>query len=342
VDRHPIRWLLVMAVLSAVLAWYLVAWGQDVYVVAWDAPPRCFVDDTAGLEVPAELLPRAAAVSGPRTVRLAFDTDPALAGKFPDHTAEEAYLGALFQRLAGAYAESNVQVISAGTIVRPRTDPDPYPATDPGTQLVQLRTAWLTTPLLSTDAVQLVSGKPVRGGIAYVGSLCSDFAFSVAQVYGTLASPWDGIVTTHEFGHTLGSPHSHCYEPPMDRCWTAEQGCYAGPVVCGRGTIMSYCHVNCGGLGVLDFLLGVPVVDRINTRLAQTPCLGPGTPTTTLPPGVTTTTTSSTTTTRPFEGDDCRRARTVAGRVCAPPVQFPRRCAHAQGRVRATCRPFTP
>ena len=46
----------------------------------------------------------------------------------------------------------------------------------------------------------------------------------------------------------MGSPHTHCYSPPVDGCYKAGgTGCYSGDPVCpagGKGTIMSYCHVN--------------------------------------------------------------------------------------------------
>jgi hypothetical protein len=113
--------------------------------------------------------------------------------------------------------------------------------------------------------VHFLSGKPVLGGVSYVNVLCqSDFyqgghwggGYGVTQIYGNYpASPWDLLGTAHELGHNFGSPHTHCFNPPIDMCYGSEAGCYSGPTVNPGplgGTIMSYCHLLSGGYGNID------------------------------------------------------------------------------------------
>jgi cysteine-rich repeat protein len=119
----------------------------------------------------------------------------------------------------------------------------------------------------------------VQGGIAYIGSVCNaQYAFGVSQVFGSfdLSSPtqiWDVVVTTHEMGHNLGSPHTHCYSPEVDKCYNHETGCYSGPVVASRGTIMSYCHLLSGGLANIDLVFGPVVSTTIRNTAEGASCL---------------------------------------------------------------------
>jgi cysteine-rich repeat protein len=126
--------------------------------------------------------------------------------------------------------------------------------------------------------VHFISGKDVQGGVAYVGAICNrSYGFGVSQVNGTfnLADPstvWDVLVFTHEVGHNFGSPHTHCYNPPIDRCYTVEPNCYNGPVVTSRGTIMSYCHL-LGGVQNVDLIFGGTVSNQITSTIATVSCL---------------------------------------------------------------------
>lgn len=306
---------------------------------AAQGPPRCFVDDDPMLEFPA-MLPEEAPLPGPRVVVLAFETDVELGRYFATESLERDYLDGLFAHVQALYgAETNVQVVAGDVVIR-RAEPDPWAAAAPGAALDELRGFYQARgrETWAFDALMLVSGKPVQGGVAWVNSLCTDYPFSVAQVYGSVASAWDRLVVPHEFAHTVGAIHTHCEIPPVDRCWNTEAGCWAGALQCSRGTIESYCHV-CGGLGNIDFLFGPVVAGRMDTRLAAAPCLVPGVSTTTVP---TTTRPSTTTTTLVDLGFRCDRARQAAARWCVPGNPFPRGCRRAEGRVDAECREGRP
>jgi hypothetical protein len=87
-------------------------------------------------------------------------------------------------------------------------------------------------------------------GIAWIGGLCSSsYGYSFSKVFKINYLSGDAKVVGHELGHNFGSPHTHCYSPPVDRCWNGEGGRYSGATSCpgGPGTLMSYCHlVGCG------------------------------------------------------------------------------------------------
>jgi hypothetical protein len=152
---------------------------------------------------------------------------------------------------------------------------DPYSATDLNSAITEFRTWWIANrDGVSRSVAQLVSGRALGGGIAYVGALCSTiYGYSVianlngSNVYPLGVTTWDVNVMAHELGHNFSSNHthscwwqSHGYAPAgalLDSCYTPEGTCASGWVAHvppDLGTIMSYCHL-LGGEGSirLDF-----------------------------------------------------------------------------------------
>ena len=120
-------------------------------------------------------------------------------------------------------------------------------------------------PVFNGDVGMLVGIDPGGlGGVAFLNSICADNNYSYSDVdfsFSTVPSfSWTVQVITHEFGHSLGSPHTHgCYwngnNTSIDGCGTTagypEGNCPVGPIPSSsvKGTIMSYCHL-VGGVGI--------------------------------------------------------------------------------------------
>ena len=257
-----------------------------------------------------------------KQANVAIDTDQELRAKFASDSAALDYLASLAAAATSIY-ERDVAVRLRFSYIRlwGAAPPDPWSATAPGGALGEVRTYWndpankMDTTAGPRTVVHFVSGKSVQGGVAYLDVLCNaSYGYGVSQVYGSfdLSQPsqiWDALVVTHELGHNFGTPHTHCYSPPLDKCFSGEAGCYAGPVVASRGTIMSYCHLLAGGLSNIDLVFGDVVSARIGQSVGAASCLAAvpvstttTTTTTTIPTSTTTSTTAkppTTTTARP-------------------------------------------
>lgn len=277
----------------------------------------------------------AAAVAGSlRIADLAIETDNELRAKFASDNAALDYLTSLLAASTAIY-ERDVNVRLQYSYIRlwaPGVS-DPWTSTSPSGSLSEVLSYWnnaannMNAIAGSHDVVHFISGKSVQGGVAYVDVLCfPSYAYGVSQVYGSfdLSNPnaiWDLVVFTHELGHNFGSSHSHCYNPPLDKCYNGESGCYSGAVVASRGTLMSYCHLLSGGLSNIDLTFGDTVSARIRTSVDAAACLATTSTTTTTLSGTTsttasaTTTTSTTTTTRPTTTTSTTLASTTTVRA---------------------------
>ncbi len=147
------------------------------------------------------------------------------------------------------------------------TTQDPYTGTSSGDYLFQFNDV---RPVFDGDVGQLVGIDPGGlGGVAVgINKLCVTDNFSYSDVdfsYNTVPTySWTVMVVTHEFGHLLGSPHTHACtwngnNTAIDNCAPVATGGGEGancltspptiPSTTQKGTIMSYCHL-IGGVGI--------------------------------------------------------------------------------------------
>ena len=235
------------------------------------------------LEQPPELpdLPFAAGAltaeksTVPLEAVLAVDTDTELLSqKFSNNTSAAAdYVADLIAAMNVMYSRDlNVTLIQGTTYLR--TGSDPYSANSGGgassSELNEFGNYWKNNYGSNQRTLAaMLSGKSPSSysasGIAWVGGLCStSYGYSFSKVFKINALASDAKLVGHEIGHNFGSPHTHCYNPPIDQCYGYEGGCYSGATSCpgGAGTVMSYCHITgCGS--TLDF--HPTVINRILT-----------------------------------------------------------------------------
>jgi hypothetical protein len=207
-----------------------------------------------------------AAITSLHTALLAVDTDTELLSiKFGNNTVTATnYIASLIAQMNVIYQRDLlIQLVQGTTFLRVGSDPWNQASTGAASpaQLSEVTNYWATTNSAIPRAfVAMLSGKGGSGasGIAWVPSaLCSNSSnVSFSQVYtsGTTPSFGDVLVVAHEIGHNFGSPHTHCYSPPIDTCRSGESGCYSGTQSCPApstingvpnvtGTLMSYCHL---------------------------------------------------------------------------------------------------
>ncbi len=208
---------------------------------------------------------------------VAIDTDNEFMGaKFSDNTANATnYIANLFNLMNLIYERDvALHLLQGYTILRLSSVADPYTQNSnsnaSGSELSEFGNYWSAHyGGVKRMLAAFLSGKQPSGnsasGIAWIGGLCSTgigYSFSKVFNFQQDTSAWDVLITAHEIGHNFGSPHTHCYSPVADTCFSGE--CYVGPTSCpgvavynghtSNGTLMSYCHLlGCPGGDTLVF-----------------------------------------------------------------------------------------
>ncbi|MCC7290972.1 MAG: hypothetical protein IT449_02800 [Phycisphaerales bacterium] len=197
-----------------------------------------------------------------RVARVATDADFEFRNRFS--TAEQAmeYCVVLLASISTIYERDMNLKLSAVFVRVWDTSNDPYTAGNTADALDEMRNFWNNNMgSVSRSIAHLLSARNLGGGRASVSQICTSSSYGVnGNMTGSFPRPlrdrdngnWDVVVFAHEMGHNFGTHHTHCFDPPLDKCHNEEDGCWGGERVCGVGTIMSYCHTCDGGLANID------------------------------------------------------------------------------------------
>lgn len=190
----------------------------------------------------------------------AVDCDTEIYGKFSNNlTAATAYIMTLLGTVNLIY-NRDLEAELQFTYINLWTTADPYSALNTSDELSEFRSYWIATQPAQAQLRHLISGRNLGGGIAFLDAVCSNgyavSAIDAVYSYPTTTTTWDAVVVSHEWGHNVGSPHTHSctwqaegrWTGTLDSCVTAEGSCatYSNHVPPNKGTIMSYCHLTGG------------------------------------------------------------------------------------------------
>jgi hypothetical protein len=149
-------------------------------------------------------------------------------------------------------------------------------------------------PVFNGDVGMLIGIDPGGlGGVAFLNSICGSINYAYSDIDGISFSTvpsysWTIQVVTHEFGHSLGSPHTHACvwngnNTAIDNCGPYAIGqsgegysCMTTPPTIPspsvKGTIMSYCHLTSSGISLANGFGPQPAALLVSTVNSKT-CL---------------------------------------------------------------------
>lgn len=231
------------------------------------------------------------ALRGPaRVALLALECDYEYWDKFNHLGRALDYIYLLFALCTDIF-ERDLNVKVALSFIRIWTTPsDPYSYVGGGADgLHEFQDYWRanhSTPgnpgYVKRDLAHLLSARGV-GAWANLGQLCKEYGYSISGGAVSGATQADSLLHDviygfHEIGHVFGGIHTHCFDPPVDKCHNTESGCWNGSRICQVSTLMSYCK-NCApdyGNNVLHAFCDENVAVMLNNTtclgLARNPC----------------------------------------------------------------------
>ncbi|MEK6798944.1 MAG: zinc-dependent metalloprotease family protein [Planctomycetota bacterium] len=252
------------------------------------SPFQCLTSSVAD-DAAAATVADAAGTYSWRVALVAIDCDYEY-GQLFDNLSDAAVYAIELLGAIGSIYERDLQVRLHLPYLRIwSTSNDPYTVDNVQVLLSELGSHWINNmSSVQRDIVHLLSGQPGRAGLANVNVLCDEtFGYGVsAGLIGAFPRPlpandggpvdtFDVKLVAHEMGHQFGSPHTHCYNPPIDYCGRSFDDCWNGYFQCQQGTLMSYCdRIECGGTGK-DLRFHERVVTRIRQSVDAS-CLRSG------------------------------------------------------------------
>lgn len=213
---------------------------------------------------------RAAAPQSTRCVAMYFEIDRNLYQQNGSSTTTTTnWMTSVFNNVQTLYTNDGISISLKSMFIWTTADPYNNIGTSSSDYLYKFHDV---RPIFDGDVGQLVGIDPGGlGGVAVtIDGLCSQDNFSYSDVefsYNTVPQySWTIMVITHEFGHLLGSPHTHACvwngdNTPIDNCGPDAIGssgegfeCMANPPIIpqDQGTIMSYCHLQNVGINLAN------------------------------------------------------------------------------------------
>lgn len=203
-------------------------------------------------------------INSTRCVTMYFEIDNNLyVDNGSDIAATTNWISSVFNNIQTLYANDGITVAIKSIYIWETQDPYDGIGTSSSEYLYAFNAQ---RPIFDGDVGQLVGEDDGGlGGVAVgINGLCTSDNFSYSDVNLSYSSvptfSWTVEVMTHEFGHLLGSPHTHgCHwngnDTAIDGCGQQvgyhEGTCANGPIPSStvKGTIMSYCHL-VSGVGI--------------------------------------------------------------------------------------------
>ena len=217
---------------------------------------QCHVDDTKMAPIEASTMSRE--VNTDKCVTFYFEIDYNLFQSNNNSTTTTTnWITSVFNNVQTLFENDGITTALKSIFIW--TNPDIYDGI--GTASSDYLYAFATNrPVFNGDVGMLVGiDEGGLGGVAFLNQVCDDLNYAYADlnsnaVFTVPTYSWTTQVMTHEFGHSLGSPHTHrCAwngnNTSIDGCGTqagySEGNCATGPIPSAqeKGTIMSYCHL---------------------------------------------------------------------------------------------------